>query len=104
MEYQASIITPGGERYEIHLGADDVNSLDGASARALIGEAFEAAGLETSNPVGKILLVDQILLLAREQKESRWSAPDTQTKLFLAAVLAALGRPTVTIDLANQRL
>ncbi len=104
MDHQASIIMPGGNRYDIHLAADEVAAVDATTARAMIGEAFAEAGLETTNPVGKILLVDQILLLAREHKEALWAAPDTRTKLFLVAVLAALRRPTVTIDLANQRL
>lgn len=104
VDQQVSVILKSGERYDFHVGADELAAFDKSSARAWIGEAFEAAGLETPNPVGKILLVDQILLLAAEQKEQAWTAPTADTRKFLAAVAVALGRPGVAIDLLNYKL
>ena len=65
---------------------------------------FEEAGLETPNPVGKILLVDQILMVAQEQKAAAWAAPDAKIKRFLAAATQAMGRGSLTIDLGNYKL
>ena len=48
------------------VAAADAAEFDSSSARFFIGDAFAAAGLETPNPVGKILLIDQILMLAQQ--------------------------------------
>ena len=45
VDHQASIIMPGGNRYDIHLAADEVAAVDATTARAMIGEAFAEAGL-----------------------------------------------------------
>ena len=104
MDQQVSIVQKNGERHDIHVNAAELAAFDKSSARSFIGEAFEAAGLETPNPVGKILLVDQILLLALERKASEWAQPDAAVRKFIAAVLVSLDRPTVTIDLGNYKL
>lgn len=104
MDHQVSIVLKSGERYDIHLTAAEAAEFDKSSGRSHIGELFAAAGLETPNPMGKILLIDQILLLAQEQKASAWAQPDAALKKFLAAAVQALGRPSVTIDLINYKL
>ena len=104
MDHQVSIVLKSGDRYDIHLTAAEAAEFDKVSGRAHGGELFAAAGLETPNPMGKILLIDQILLLAQEQKSSAWAQPDASLKKFLAAVVQSLGRPTVTIDLINYKV
>ena len=104
MDQQVSVILKSGERYTIHLLAADMDAVEAKEARFQIGEMFAASGLETPNPVGKILLIDQILLLANEQKKAGWAQPDADLKKFLAAVVHALGRPSVTIDLLNYKI
>jgi hypothetical protein len=104
VDRQVSIVLRNGERHDIHVSAADLAAFDKSSAREFIGEAFDAAGLETPNPVGKILLVDQILMLARERKAADWVQAGASVRQFLAAVLQSLDRPTVTIDLGNYTL
>ena len=104
MDQQVSIVQKNGDRHDVHLNAADLAAFDQSAARSFIGEAFDAAGLETQNPIGKILLVDQILLLALDRKSSDWAQPDAAVRKFLAAVLVSLDRPTVTIDLGNYKL
>lgn len=104
MDQQVSVILKSGERYDFHVTAAELAAFDKSSARAWIGDAFNAAGLETPNPVGKVLMIDQILLLAAEQKAAAWVAPTAETRKFLAAVAVALGRPGVAIDLLNYTL
>lgn len=104
MDQQVSVILKNGDRHDIHLGAAETAVFDASSARQWIGAAFGEAGLETPNPVGKILLVDQILLLALEQAPADWAAPTPALRKFLAAVVISLGRPSVTIDLLDYKL
>lgn len=104
MDPQVSVVLKNGERYEFSLGAEDLSAFDAASARHWIAEAFVSAGLETPNPMGKMLLVDQILLLAQNVKPSDYDPPTEDTRRFLGAALQAMGRATLTIDLAAYKL
>jgi hypothetical protein len=105
VDQSVSVVTKNGERYTFHLSAAELaefaTSKDG---RRFVGDLFNEAGLETPNPVGKILLIDQILMVALEQKAALWVEPTPEVRKFLAAVAVALGRASVTIDLANYKL
>lgn len=104
MEYKVSVILKGGAQYTYNLGADEVAAFDPSSAYEWIGDAFEEADLDPPSMSGKILLTDQILMLANEQKSGDWAAPPKDLRKFLAAVITSLKRPTVTIDLANYKV
>ena len=104
MDHQVSVILKNGERYAFPLGAEDLAAFDAASARHWIAEAFLEAGLETPNPMGKMLLVDQILLLALNFKPAEYDPLTPAAKRFLCAALKAMGRPGLTIDLAAYKL
>lgn len=99
-----SVLLKSGEQFNFNVKTADMAAFDKSTARFWIGEAFDRAGLESPNPVGKVLLVDQILLYASEQKSSAWATPSDELRKFLAAVAAALGRPAITIDLLNYKL
>lgn len=104
MDHEVSVVLKNGERYDIPLGAQDFAAFDSAGARQWIGEAFIKAGLETPNPMGKMLLVDQILMLAQNLKADDLHPVSAEARRFLCAALKAMGRPTLTIDLANYTL
>ena len=104
MDHQASVILKNGERYDFPIGAEDLAAFDPASARHWIADAFLSAGLETPNPMGKMLLVDQILLLALNFKPSDYNPLTPDVRRFLCAALQAMGRPSLTIDLAAYKL
>ncbi len=104
MDHQVSVVLKNGERYDFPLGADDLAAFDAASARDWIHQEFLAAGLESPNPMGKLLLVDQILLLALNFKPVDFKALTPEARRFLCAALKAMGRPTLTIDLAAYKL
>ncbi|MCM2309477.1 MAG: hypothetical protein ABIK82_05110 [Pseudomonadota bacterium] len=104
MDHQVSVVLKNGERYDFPLGAEDLAAFDPASARHWIAAAFLEAGLETPNPMGKMLLVDQILLLAMNFKPSDYKPLAPEARRFLCAALQAMGRPSLTIDLAAYKL
>lgn len=104
MDHEVSVILKNGERFDFPLGADELAAFDSAAARHWIGEAFTSAGLETPNPMGKMLLVDQILLLALNFKPADYHPATADVRRFLCAALMAMGRPTLTIDLAAYKL
>lgn len=104
MDQQVSVILKSGERHDFHVTAAELAEFDKSTARFWIGDAFNEAGLETPNPVGKVLLVDQILMFAAEQKAEAWAAPTPALRKFLAAVATALGRQGIAIDLQNYKV
>lgn len=104
MDHEVSVVLKSGERFDFPLGADDLAAFDPAGARHWIADAFLAAGLETPNPMGKLLLVDQILLLAQNFKPADYKPLSAEARRFLCAALSAMGRPTLTIDLAAYKL
>jgi len=104
VDHQVSVVLKNGERYAFPLGAEDLAAFDPAGARRWIGEAFHAAELETPNPVGKLLLVDQILMLALNFKPAEYDPLHPEVKKFLCAALQAMGRPSLTIDMAAYKL
>lgn len=104
MDHQVSVVLKNGERYDFPLGAEDMAAFDVVGARHWIGEAFAAAGLETPNPMGKMLLVDQILMLAQDIKPTDFHPLSPEARRFLCAAVTAMGRPTLTIDLAAYKI
>ncbi len=104
MEHQVSVVLKNGERHDFALGAEGLAAFDAAGARDWIHQAFLDAGLETPNPRGKLLLVDQILLLALNFKPADYKPLTAAARRFLCAALKAMDRPTLTIDLAAYRL
>jgi hypothetical protein len=102
--HEVSVVLKNGKRYDFPLGAEDIAAFDHASARHWIAEEFLAAELETPNPMGKMLLVDQILLLALNFKPADYKPATPAVRRFLCAALQAMGRPTLTIDLAAYKL
>lgn len=104
MDHEVSVVLKNGERFNFPMGAAEMASFDARGARHWIGEEFARAGLENPNPMGKMLLVDQILLLAGNFKAADYHPATPELRRFLAAALIAMARPTLTIDLANYTL
>lgn len=104
MDQKVSVVLKNGERYDFPLAAEDVAAFDAVSARSWIADAFHAAELETPNPVGKMLLVDQILMLAQNFKPADYQPLSPEARRFLCAAVQAMGRPTLTIDLVAFKI
>lgn len=57
---------------------------------------------EPSNPMGKVLLLDKILGIARYGGEQRFAAGGEWPQQFADAVAAVLERPVVRVDVADR--
>jgi hypothetical protein len=104
VEHEVSVILKNGDRYNFPIGAEDLAAFNSGTARTWIAEAFLAAGLETPNPMGKLLLVDEILLLAQNFKQTDYDPLKPEVRQFMCAALRAMERPSLTIDLAAYKL
>ena len=104
MDHEVSVVLKNGERYNFPIAAGELEAIEPRAARQWIGEQFAKAGLENPNPMGKMLLVDQILLLAANFKPADYHPATPEVHRFLCAALTAMGRPSLTIDLQSYRL
>jgi hypothetical protein len=104
MACHLAVVFADGERLDYELSDADVSRFDQDAAHAWLGEEFEAAGCVPSNPVGKLLLADKIVSLAKAQSRRIFDPPTPWMKDFLAATAAALRCPVVTIDVGNHTL
>ena len=74
------------------------------SADDWLAREFESAGCEPSNPMGKLILPDKVIQLARTVTPRTLAAPTPWLHEYLRAVACALGRPFVSIDLVESKL
>ena len=78
---------------------DHQPAMDNAQARAWLDEQFTALDCEPLRPTGKLLLVDKVLVVARDAGPRRLNDPDWGMA-FARAASATLAKPLVHIDLA----
>lgn len=102
MDCHLKIIFPDGATREFEFSAEELEGLTRQAAREWIGEQFQAAGCTPSNPVGKLLIADTVLILAKAQSPKTFLEPSEWGRQFLRAVAVAFGARAVTLDLANQ--
>ncbi|MCC4113758.1 hypothetical protein LLG90_00170 [Aromatoleum toluclasticum] len=92
----------GAEReYETIVSDADAASLAKDQARAWLSGEFERLECTPSNPMGKILVLDMILNVAKYGGEERFKERGDWAKQFAVATAVALGRPTVRVDVQN---
>lgn len=93
-----------GDSREFDFSDDELSGLDRHTAHEWLIEEFQAAGCLPSNPVGKLLLADTILVLAKTQPAKVFTEPSAWARTYLKAVAVALDSPVVTIDLPGHSL
>ena len=104
MGCHVTVVTGNGERHEFELLDADLVGMDASKAREWLGQEFESAGCVPTNPVGKLLLADKIICLAKTQKDAAYAAPTPWVQTFVRAAAAAIDRAVLTIDLGNHSL
>lgn len=104
MACHLSVIFADGERLEYEVPDAELAAFDAAAAHAWLDQEFEAAGCVPSNPVGKLLLADKIVTLAKSQSRRAYDPATPWVKDFLRATAVALQRPVVTIDFGSHSL
>lgn len=104
MACEIVFVLSDGDRYEFQLSDADLAGLDKRAADEWLGREFEAAGCEPANPMGKLILPDKVLQLARTVSAKSLAQPTPWLNDYLRAVACALGKPLVSIDLVEARL
>lgn len=92
------IIFHAGREYEFHVHADELQSLGDEEAREWLHEEFDELECTPSNPVGKVLILDVILNVAKYGGENRFAQGDDWAHQFVRCVARVLDRPSIRID------
>lgn len=87
--------------YEFTVHDTDVAGLPRDQARAWLSKEFEDLECTPSNPMGKILVLDMILNVAKYGGEQRFEQGGEWAKKFAAVTAVMLARPVMKVDLAN---
>lgn len=80
----------------------DTTGLDRHSAMDWLDEEYRAAELEPTNPMGKLLLADKLLQLAKSRPAAEFAQPSAWATEFARCVSAVMQRPVVRLDLKNH--
>lgn len=96
------IVSFGGEReYEFNLSAHDTEGIGKDQARAWLAKEFEDLECTPSNPMGKVLVLDMILNVAKYGGEQHFRDESDWARRFAVMTAAALERPVIKIDVAG---
>ncbi len=88
-----------GREYEFRVTQADLAAQDADAARQWFEHEFVVLECTPSNPVGKLLIVDQILNVAKYAGENAFMhGGNNWTSVFACATLKMLGRNFVRID------
>jgi hypothetical protein len=67
-----------------------------------LDDQWEDLDCEPSNPMGKVLLLDKILGVAKYAGEKRFAAGGEWVQRYADAVATVLDRPVVRVDVADR--
>jgi hypothetical protein len=71
------------------------------ASRWLDGQ-WDELGCETSNPMGKVLLLDKIIRVARDAGERRFAEAGEWARRYADVLATLLERPAVRVDIADN--
>ncbi len=95
------IVSFGRERqYEFKFSQSELAAGSPEEARRWFDKEFADLECEPSNPMGKVLIIDKILNVARYGGEQRFVEGKDWALRFARYTALALGRDTVRIDVA----
>jgi hypothetical protein len=88
--------------FEFRISAGGNNPLTPEEAQLWLAQQFEEFGCAARSMVGKVLTLDKVLEVAREAGENRFAERGAWAERYARAVLAALNREIVRVDVAQN--
>lgn len=86
--------------YAFKIAGADNNPLTAEDAQLWLDQQFDEFGCAPRSMVGKVLILDKVLEVAREAREQRFADGGVWAERYARSVLAALNRDTVRVDVA----
>jgi len=98
MIYHVMVMFGKDNQYEFKLPDSELAGRSAEEARRWFDKEFNDLECEPSNPIGKVLIIDKILNVARYGGEHRFIEGKDWATRFARYTALALGRDTVRID------
>jgi hypothetical protein len=103
--HQHVIVSFGeGKRYEYRLTADDVAGIAPDQARRWFDRQFEELECDVPTPMGKVLMVDRILSVARYAGEPRFRDRADWAEQFARYAAVMTGREVLRVDVEKNAI
>lgn len=102
MNHYVSIRFEGGKEYNFRLKDGDAGSMTRDEALRWIDEQFANAGCEVANPVGKTVLADKILALAKAYGSDTFAQRTQWAEKFVRCVGLATGKAHISVDIPGN--
>jgi hypothetical protein len=99
MSCQVIVSFSPAHEYEFPLNAQEIASLSKDEARAWLARQFEELECTPTNPMGKVLVLDMILNVAKYGGQARFESDSEWARTFVRACAATLSRPVITINI-----
>jgi hypothetical protein len=102
MHYTVTVSFARDREYEIRSSKGEANPFSPEQAHQWLAKEWADLGCIPSSPVGKVLNLDRILLVAEYAGEKRFIERGEWAHRYAAAVNAVLGRDAVRVDVAEH--
>jgi hypothetical protein len=100
MIYTVTVSFGQNSEYTFNVRDDEADSMDREEARGWLHREYEALECAPRNPMGKILLLDVMLDVAKYGGEAHFAAADEWAQRFAVCCAAAMKRD-VRVDVLN---
>lgn len=90
-----------GREFEFKLQEADMVGGNAATGRDWLDDMFVELECEPTNPMGKVLMADKVLNVARAIGEKEFAAAGTRAWEFARNAALALERDTIRVDLPD---
>jgi hypothetical protein len=87
--------------YEYQFAESELAGMTAEQARRWFDNEFATMECEPTNPMGKVLIIDKILNVAKYGSEQRFKDGKDWAKTFARNTALALGRDTVKVDVVE---
>ena len=104
MSCRITMLFDDGYQLETEVGDAEIARFTHSSAHQWLGREFEDAGCVPANPMGKLLAADKVVTLAKTRTRAVFESDSSWVRDYFAATAAALEKPVVTINLAENTL
>ena len=104
MFYYVTVVFGKDREYQYKLSEVELAETSPEEARRWFDREFAELKKDPVNPVGKVLIIDKILGVARAGGEQRFVDGKTWAAQFARYAALALGRDTVSIDVEAYRI
>jgi len=88
--------------YELRITAGDKPLPTSQAGDLWLSQQFEELGCTPRSMVGKVLVLDKVLEVAREAGEKRFAGDVAWAEQYARAVLATLNRESVRVNIAEN--